>query len=240
LDHKAFRLTSEPILRAVRLNKVFWLGTAVYAVDNVTLDFEEGQYVFIHGPSGSGKSTLLSLLAGLDRPTSGKVIIDGQNIAHLSENARCAIRRQRIGFIPQFFNLLPGLTAFQNVLLPQRIAGIPKWFAERQTSRLLMLVGLGDRRDHPARQLSGGEQQRVAIARALANDPAILMADEPTANLDSVAADEFRRLLVELNRELKLTCLVVSHDHRFGEDADRTMELVDGRVTSDSGGGVRR
>jgi len=230
-------LRRDPILRAEGLNKVYWMGTAVYAVDNISLDIEEGQYVVIKGPSGSGKSTLLSLLAGVDRPTSGDVTLDGQSLARLSENELCAIRRQKVGMIYQFFNLLPGLTALENVALPIRLSGTPEWFALRHAANLLDRVGLGARGRHRPAQMSGGEQQRVAIARALANEPKVIMADEPTANLDSQTTRDIRAILTELNQDLGQTIVVVTHDTSLTEDADRVISIADGRIVADDVGG---
>lgn len=238
MDQAGFALKRDPILRAERLNKVYWLGTAVYAVDNVSLDIEEGQYVLINGPSGSGKSTLLSLLAGLDRPTSGDVILDGRRLAALSENELCAIRRQKVGMVYQFYNLLPNLTALDNVALPLRLSGTPEWFAVRHALYLLDRVGLADRRHHLPGQMSGGEQQRVAIARALANEPKVIVADEPTAFLDYATTREVRALIAELNRDLGQTCVVATHHPDMAEDADRMITLRDGRVVGDEPGGA--
>ncbi len=238
MDHGGLAIRRDPILRAERLNKVYWLGTAVYAVNNVSLDIEEGQFVVIKGPSGSGKSTLLSLLGGVDRPTSGDVILDGQRLAPLSENQLCAVRRQKVGMIYQFFNLLPGLTALENVALPIRLSGTPEWFAQRHAGQLLERVGLAHRSRHRPAQMSGGEQQRVAIARALANEPKVLMGDEPTANLDSRTARDIRALLAELNRELGQTIIIVTHDPSLAEDAHRVITLNDGRVVGDEPGGA--
>jgi len=238
LSHLDLAVRRDPILRAERLNKVYWLGTAVYAVDNVTLDIEEGQYVLIKGASGSGKSTLLSLMAGIDRPTSGEVILDGQRLNVLSENALCAVRRQKVGMIYQFFNLLPGLTALENVALPIRLSGTPDWFALRHAANLLERLGLAERSRHRPPQMSGGEQQRVAIARALANEPKVLMADEPTANLDSRTTREIRKVLVELNRDLGQTVVVVTHDKGMAEDAHRVLTIADGRIIRDEAGGA--
>jgi len=233
-----FTVKRDPVLRAERLNKVYWLGTAVYAVDNVSLEIEQGQYVLIKGPSGGGKSTLLSLLAGLDRPTSGDVILDGRRLASLSENELSALRRQKVGMIYQFFNLLPNLTALENVALPLRLSGTPEWFAVRHAAYLLERVGLAERADHLPGQMSGGEQQRVAIARALANEPKVLMGDEPTANLDSRTTRDIRSLILELNRDLGQTCVIVTHDSALVEDADRVLTLVDGRIVADEPGGA--
>jgi len=238
VSHLDLAVRRDPILRAERLNKVYWLGTAVYAVDNVTLDIEEGQYVLIKGASGSGKSTLLSLMAGIDRPTSGEVILDGQRLNVLSENALCAVRRQKVGMIYQFFNLLPGLTALENVALPIRLSGTPDWFALRHAANLLERLGLAERSRHRPPQMSGGEQQRVAIARALANEPKVLMADEPTANLDSRTTREIRKILVELNRDLGQTVVVVTHDKGMAEDAHRVLTIADGRIIRDEAGGA--
>ncbi len=228
----------DPILRAERLNKVYWMGTAVYAVDNVSLDIDEGHYVVIRGASGSGKSTLLALLAGIDRPTSGDVILEGQRLSALSENQLCAVRRQKIGMIYQFFHLLPGLTALENVALPIRLSGAPDWFTRRHAAYLLDRVGLGARSRHRPAQLSGGEQQRVAIARALANEPKLIMADEPTANLDTRTTREIRALLTELNRDLGQSVVVVTHDPSLTEDAHRVITIADGRVVGDETGGA--
>jgi putative ABC transport system ATP-binding protein len=230
----------EPILRARSLNKVYWLGTAVYAVSNVSLEIRQGEFVVIRGPSGCGKSTLLSLLAGLDRPTSGEVVLDGQSLSGLSENELSAVRRQKIGMVYQSFNLLPNLTALENVALPLHLSGTPAGFAGRHAAYLLDRVGLSGRSRHLPTQLSGGEQQRVAIARALANDPKVLMADEPTANLDSATTRDIRALLTELNRDLGQTCVVVTHDHSLIEDAHRVLSLVDGRIVADEPGGAAR
>jgi len=238
LSHLDLAVRRDPILRAEGLNKVYWLGTAVYAVDNVTLDIEEGQYVLIKGASGSGKSTLLALMAGIDRPTSGDVILDGQRLNALSENALSAVRRQKVGMIYQFFNLLPGLTALENVALPIRLSGTPDWFALRHAANLLERLGLAERSRHRPPQMSGGEQQRVAIARALANEPKVLMADEPTANLDSRTTREIRKVLVELNRDLGQTVVVVTHDTGLAEDVHRVLTIADGRIIHDEAGGA--
>jgi len=240
VDYRRFRLKRDPVVRAVRLNKAFWLGRAVYAVDDVSLDIEEGQYVYIRGPSGSGKSTLLSLLAGFDRPTSGEVILDGIPLSRLSERDLTMVRRRKVGAVYQFFNLLPGLTALENVIMALRVAGAPKRYAARRADELLDRVGLGGRKNHLPSQLSGGEQQRVAIVRALANEPKVLLADEPTANLDSRTSSEFRDFLRELNRDVGQTCIVVSHDDAFERDAHRVIELRDGRVIGERGGGAGR
>ncbi|MHB8946586.1 MAG: ABC transporter ATP-binding protein [Bacillota bacterium] len=221
---------AEPILRTVRLNKAFFMGETIYAVNDVNLAIGAGEFVLITGPSGSGKSTLLSLLGGLDRPISGEVILDGRRYSRLNENGLAALRRQRIGFVFQFFNLIPHLTARENVMLPMRFAGRPAREVGERADELLALVGLADRAGHRPSQLSGGEQQRVAIARALVNKPAVVLADEPTGNLDSKTREGIGEIFERLNRQTGQTFIVVSHDETFNELADHVLHLVDGRV----------
>jgi putative ABC transport system ATP-binding protein len=192
------------------------------------LVIEGGRVMAITGPSGSGKSTLLGLLAGLDAPSTGSVIVDGVDITALDEDALARLRGRRIGFVFQFFHLLPSLTALENVLVPMEIAGIPD--AGVRARRLLMEVGLADRGHHYPSQLSGGEQQRVAIARALANDPPILLADEPTGNLDSTTGHQIIALMLEVNRSRNTTLVLVTHDAELAAVADVSIALRDGRV----------
>jgi putative ABC transport system ATP-binding protein len=192
------------------------------------LTIDSGQVVAITGPSGSGKSTLLGLLAGLDAPTSGRVILDGVDITTLDEDALARLRGTRIGFVFQFFHLLPSLTALENVSVPMEIAGVPK--AAARAKGLLDEVGLADRGHHYPSQLSGGEQQRVAIARALANNPPILLADEPTGNLDSATGRSVIDLLLGVNRTRKTTLVLVTHDPELAAVADVATALRDGRV----------
>jgi putative ABC transport system ATP-binding protein len=187
-----------------------------------------GQVAAITGPSGSGKSTLLGLVAGLDAPSDGHVLIDNVDITTLDEDALAKLRGRRIGFVFQFFHLLPSLTALENVLVPMEIAGEKD--AVRRANALLAEVGLTDRRHHYPSQLSGGEQQRVAIARALANDPPILLADEPTGNLDSTTGHQIIELLLNVNRARKTTLVLVTHDPELAALADVTIALKDGRV----------
>jgi putative ABC transport system ATP-binding protein len=189
-----------------------------------------GQVAAIIGPSGSGKSTLLGLMAGLDAPSTGRIMIDGVTITRLSEDALARLRGTRIGFVFQFFHLLPSLTALENVLVPMEIAGFPD--AVRRARQLLDEVGLTERTHHYPSQLSGGEQQRVAIARALANDPPILLADEPTGNLDSATGHQVVELLLEINRTRGTTLILVTHDPELAAVADTTIALRDGRVVS--------
>ena len=192
------------------------------------LTIASGRVVAITGPSGSGKSTLLGLLAGLDAPSTGAVILDGVNITALDEDALARLRGTRIGFVFQFFHLLPSLTALENVLVPMEIAGVPG--AAARARELLAEVGLSERGHHYPSQLSGGEQQRVAIARALANDPPILLADEPTGNLDSSTGHSVIELLLNVNRTRQATLVLVTHDPELAAVADISIALRDGRV----------
>ena len=187
-----------------------------------------GRVAAITGPSGSGKSTLLGLIAGLDAPTAGRVVIDGVDITALDEDGLARLRGSRIGFVFQFFHLLPSLTAYENVLVPMEILGDRD--APRKADALLGEVGLAERRHHYPSQLSGGEQQRVAIARALANDPPILLADEPTGNLDSATGHAVVELLLDINRSRKTTLVIVTHDPELASVADLSIALRDGRV----------
>ena len=184
--------------------------------------------VAIVGPSGSGKSTLLGLLAGLDAPSTGRILIDGQDITAMSEDMLARFRGRHIGFVFQFFHLLPSLTAYENARVPLEIAGVAD--AGARADALLSEVGLGPRRHHYPSQLSGGEQQRVAIARALANDPAFLLADEPTGNLDTATGHQVIDLLLDVNRRRKTTVVLVTHDAELAARADTTITLRDGRV----------
>jgi putative ABC transport system ATP-binding protein len=192
------------------------------------LAIESGRVVAITGPSGSGKSTLLGLLAGLDAPSTGRILIDGSDITAMSEDALARFRGTRIGFVFQFFHLLPSLTALENVRVPLEIAGASD--AGARADALLSEVGLAPRRHHYPSQLSGGEQQRVAIARALANNPPILLADEPTGNLDSGTGHQVIDLLIDVNRRRGTTVVLVTHDAELAQRADRTIALRDGRI----------
>jgi putative ABC transport system ATP-binding protein len=193
------------------------------------LDYEipSGQFLAIVGPSGSGKSTLLGLIAGLDEPTTGEVVIDGTDITRLSEDALAKLRGEKIGFVFQFFHLVPSLTAFENVMVPMEIAG--RRDASTRARRLVAEVGLAERAHHYPSQLSGGEQQRIAIARALANDPSIVLADEPTGNLDSTTGRHIMELLLEVRRTRRSTLVLVTHDADLASLADARLLLRDGR-----------
>ncbi|HVE39003.1 MAG TPA: ABC transporter ATP-binding protein [Planctomycetota bacterium] len=220
------------LVRTDVLTRRYVMGENVLsALDGVSLSFEQGEVAAIVGRSGSGKSTLLQLLGGLDRPTSGNVLVRGRRLAECSEDELALYRRSEVGFIFQFFNLVPSRTALQNVELPLVLAGVPKNERQGRADALLERVGLKGRRDHRPNQLSGGEQQRVAIARALVHDPPLLLADEPTGNLDSRTAMEILDLLRTLSGK---TILVVTHDRSLADSfARRTVELRDGKVVTD-------
>ena len=216
----------------VGLTRQYKVGpTVVAAVAGVDLDIANGEAVALVGPSGSGKSTLLNLLGGLDSPTSGEIWVDSENIAKASPKRLVAHRRERIGFIFQSFNLLQHRTAIENVEVPLMIAGIDHTERRKQALALLERVGLGARTDHRPNQLSGGEQQRVAIARSLANHPKILLADEPTGNLDSATGAQVMALLKELNAD-GLTIILVTHDVTVASYADRMVRLRDGKIVA--------
>ncbi|MCL6471820.1 MAG: ABC transporter ATP-binding protein [Firmicutes bacterium] len=213
------------------LTRRYSLGEVlVTALDSVSISITHGEFVSIMGTSGSGKSTLLNLIGGLDRFDSGKVIVDGLDIASLDENELAKYRRERIGFIFQSYNLIPTLTALQNVELPLIFAGVPKDERSRRAESMLQAVGLGQRANHRPTELSGGEQQRVAVARALINNPSIILGDEPTGNLDSKTGEEIMRLLTWLNKEKGLTIIMVTHDAEKARHADRIIHIKDGRI----------
>jgi putative ABC transport system ATP-binding protein len=207
--------------------------TAVTALDNTTLSIPRGQMVAIVGPSGSGKSTLLNLIGALDTPTSGDVRIDGESLARLDDDGRTRVRRDKIGFIFQFFNLLPTLTCLENVGLPLHLRGWPRKKVVARARELLGLVHLSDRLDHLPDQLSGGQRQRVAIARALSVNPPILLADEPTGNLDSHTGKEILALIRQLHEQLGATVVMVTHDPGVAASCERTVTLRDGRIVED-------
>jgi len=225
-------VATSSIVQAHELTRVFGEGpTAVRALDSVSVDFPEGKFAAIMGPSGSGKSTLMHLLAGLDRPTSGRVTIDGTDLSTLDDGDLTELRRDNVGFVFQFFNLLPVLTAEENIMLPLRLAG-----RDPDPDRLRALidaVGLGDRLSHRPAELSGGQQQRVAIARALLAKPSVVFADEPTGNLDSRASDEVLALLRRAVDEFGQTVVMVTHEAGAAAIADRVLVLVDGRIVRD-------
>lgn len=214
-------------------------GRPLQVLHSVDLAVERESVVAIVGPSGSGKTTLLGLLAGLDAPTAGRVVVDGQDLAHLTEDGRAEFRARRVGFVFQTFHLLPTMTALENVLVPLELQGAFGG-ARARAEELLARVGLSDRADHYPMQLSGGEQQRVALARAFANRPAILYADEPTGNLDQETGAGIIEMLEELNREERTTLVLVTHDLALAERTHRILKLAGGRVVSDRSGGLAR
>ncbi len=225
---------NQPVIKVEDLWKIYQLGEVqVEALRGVSFEIEEGEFVAIMGPSGSGKSTLMNILGCLDRPTRGRYFLDGQEVSQLNENQLAQIRNKKIGFIFQSFNLLPRLTALQNVELPLIYAGIPSQKRKEQAIKSLEAVGLGDRIHHYPNQLSGGQQQRVAIARALVNDPSIILADEPTGNLDLRTSEEIMRLLLSINAA-GTTVIVATHD-QYLVDAyrQRLVELHNGRLKRD-------
>jgi putative ABC transport system ATP-binding protein len=223
------------ILQAQRLSRAYLLGkTTVLALTDVNLAVGPGEFMAVMGPSGSGKSTLLHLMGGLDKPSSGAVVLDGQRLSDMSDKQVTLLRRRKIGFVFQFFNLLPTLSAEENVALPLLIDRRRLHDHQGRIEELLSLVDLSDRRDHKPDQLSGGEQQRVAIARALVTEPSIVLADEPTGNLDSRAGDEVLRLLRRTCDEQGQTIVLVTHDPRAASYADRIVFLKDGRLAGEA------
>ena len=221
------------VIEASGLTKIYRMGTQeVHALSGATVRIQRGEVVSIMGPSGSGKSTLMNILGCLDRPTGGEYILDGEVVSHLSSDQLAGIRNRKVGFVFQSFNLLPRATALSNVELPMRYAGVSK--GRTQLAReALESVGLGDRMTHRPPELSGGQQQRVAIARALVNNPAIIMADEPTGNLDSKSGKEIMDLLLTLNRERGTTVIIVTHDPAIAAQTQRVIRLYDGLVVEE-------
>ena len=227
---------SHPIVKATDVRRRFGEGdTAVDALDGVSVEFPKGNFTAVMGPSGSGKSTLMHILAGLDQPTSGSVLVDGTEIADLDDKHLTELRRDKVGFVFQFFNLLPVLSAEENIRLPLTIAGRKP--DEALMAQLVEAVNLGDRLDHRPSELSGGQQQRVAVARALIHKPAVVFADEPTGNLDSAASNEVLELLRTAADEFGQTIIMVTHDANAASFADRLVVLADGRVVRDGEAG---
>lgn len=220
------------ILEVKNLSKIYGKGdTLVKAVDDVSFTVEQGEFVAIIGPSGSGKSTLLHIIGGVDTPTEGNVIIDGTDITRLKESPLSIFRRRQIGLVYQFYNLIPILTVEENLTLPLLLDGRKP--NKEQIDYLVSNLGLGDRLKHLPNQLSGGQQQRVSIGRALANNPALLLADEPTGNLDSENSKEIVALLRKFNREHNQTVIMITHDERIAQSADRIIAIEDGKIVKD-------
>jgi putative ABC transport system ATP-binding protein len=221
-------------IQTVNLQKTY--GTAqlsVHALRDINLKLAAGEFTAVLGASGSGKTTLLNILGTIDKPTGGKIYIDGKDLTGLNEKAIVGLRRRKIGFIFQFYNLMPVLTAFENVELPMVISGVPKKQAQNRTKELLTAVGLADRANHRPDELSGGQQQRVAVARALANKPTLILADEPTGDLDSTTGEQVMTLLLKLSKEQGTTVLAATHDLSILKLADRVLRMKDGQVISD-------
>jgi len=220
------------ILRVENLNKIYGKGeNQVKAVDNVSFSVQKGEFVAIIGASGSGKSTLLHLIGGVDRPTSGKVFIDGKDIYTLNDDNLAIFRRRQIGLIYQFYNLIPVLNVAENITLPTKLDG--RDVDERRLNDLLKILGLEKRKYNLPNQLSGGQQQRVSIGRAMMNEPALMLADEPTGNLDSKASEEIISLLRLSNKKYNQTVIVITHDEKIALEADRIITIDDGKIIKD-------
>ncbi len=222
------------MIKAENLIKIYKVGDAeVNALGGVNLEVEKGEFVSIVGASGSGKSTLLHILGGLDKPTEGSVYIDGRNLSEMSDDELAEIRCLKIGFVFQFHNLIPTLTALENVELPMIFAKVSTEERKRRAKKLLESVGLDDRMNHLPSQLSGGQQQRVAIARALANNPEVILADEPTGELDSKNSHLIMKTLSELRENYGVTIIVVTHDMEMAKYADRIIKMKDGKIVGE-------
>src|SRR5271170_2901600 len=222
---------NEPLLRARGLTKTYALGKrSLEVLRGVNLDVARGDFLALRGASGAGKSTLLHLIGGLDSPNAGEIFFAGRNLTKFSERELTHFRNRRVGFVFQAYHLLPELTALENVCLPARVARISAAQAEKRGCELLARVGLDERMDHKPSELSGGEQQRVAIARALINEPEMLLADEPTGNLDSQTGGEIIELLKNLRVEKQMTLIIATHDAKIAAHAQRVIELADGRI----------
>lgn len=227
------------MIRLQQVHRIFEVGDQkVHALNDVSLDIKRSEYIAMMGPSGSGKSTLLNILGLLDQPTSGEYILDGQDVTALSDQAQAEMRRDKIGFVFQFFHLVPRLSATENIALPMVLAGVPVAERKVRVSRILDAVGLTDRAHHRPDQLSGGQRQRVAIARATVMEPAVILADEPTGNLDSASGKDVLDILERLN-DNAITLIVVTHNLDIAKRARRRLHMVDGRIDSDTTTGKR-
>ena len=225
-----------PLIQVDNVHKSFLMGKeAVQALRGVSLDVEHGEVVCLMGPSGSGKTTLLNIVGGLEEPSRGHVLVDGENVVSLSEDRLSELRLTKMGFVFQNYNLLANFTARENVEVPMALAGLNRRERRGQSDRLLEMVGLADRAKHYPSELSGGQQQRVAVARALANDPPILIGDEITGDLDSKTGFEVMEVVAKMNREQGTTIIYVTHDPRMAKFANRVIQLRDGLIVEDNG-----
>lgn len=224
----------ENILQLKNINKIYGTTIKTQVLTDVNLDFEKGSFSSVIGQSGSGKSTLLNIIGTLDKPTSGEVIINGVNTSKMTKNQLAVLRNKTMGFVFQFHYLLPEFTALENVLMPYRISGAPITKEVKDKAiQLMHIVGLEKVINNNATKMSGGQQQRTAVARALLNDPAIILADEPTGNLDSVSTENVYNLLREINDKFGTTFIVITHDRHIAEKADRIIEIADGKINLD-------
>lgn len=225
-------LTSKPLIEIQNVSKSYWRDSIeVPVLKNMSFDIPEGEFLALMGPSGSGKTTLLNLIAGIDRPSQGAIIVAGTNVAILGETALAKWRAQNVGFVFQFYNLLPVLTVFENVEMPLLLTDLSKKERHAHVEHVLQIVGLADRMKHSPKQLSGGQEQRVAIARAIVSDPRLLVADEPTGDLDRVSAEEILTLLGRLNGEFGKTIVMVTHDPRAASSAHKIRHLEKGEFS---------
>jgi putative ABC transport system ATP-binding protein len=223
---------AQSIIQVQGVSKSYWRDSfEIPVLKDISIDVPEGEFLCLMGPSGSGKTTLLNLIAGIDRPSKGRIIVGGTDIGDLSETAMAKWRSQHVGFVFQFYNLLPVLTAYENVELPLLLTSLSKAERKQHVELALNVVGLSDRTQHYPKQLSGGQEQRVAIARAIVTDPTLLVADEPTGDLDKQSAEEIMALLERLNREFKKTIVMVTHDPRAAEKATVTHHLDKGELS---------
>jgi len=229
-------MSKETVIQVENLVKAYQLGKVLIpALRGISFDVAKSEFLVVMGPSGSGKTTLLNLLGAIDKPASGRILIDGRDITTLSEGELTKLRRHKIGFIFQFYNLIPSLTAIENVELPMLTAGVSRKDASKRAFQLLETVGLAERVGHLPDELSGGEQQRVAIARALANKPSVILADEPTGDLDTKTGMEVVQILHDTSKKENATVIVVTHDPMISEKADRILHMRDGQIIGEKG-----
>ena len=233
-DDGKYKPDAGAMIQVFDLTKVYQMGEVeVRALDGISLKVNKEEFVSVMGPSGSGKTTLLNMIGALDNPTDGAVFINGINVAYMNDEQQTNLRLRNLGFIFQFYNLVPVLNAYENVELPLVFAEVPENIRRERVTKFLELVGLEDRMDHLPAELSGGEQQRVAVARSLANEPALLIADEPTGELDTKKGREIINLLRNLNKELKQTIIMVTHDPAIGQLAERLLRMRDGKIVEE-------